>query len=401
MTRQQQRTNPRPALLSSCCLGRHRRAEGGHPWIYSNEVRMDAAAKALAPGSPRHAAPRRRQPARGRDVQPAHPARRTLAGPRCRPADRPPLFRPPARAGAPPARADVRCALLSPRPCRSGRASGSRRRPVRGGPRRSVEHCRDGPPRASGPRCAGRAAGAGRRSCCATTARPARSKGCHPKRGVARGIFEGSVCRCQRTAPSSRPICSPGRRPAGSSTSATTGALSLRWPQVRGFSISIAISGGFAVRAAHAGAAAVLGIDRSEPALALAAETARRNGVAEICRFRRAEAFGEAARLAAAGERFDIVDCRSAGLCKIAQGRPGGVARLPQTRPARGVGDRVRRHLVPRLLLVQCRRSGIRRVGAARARRCRPQRPHHQGGGRRCRSSRSTRHCRRPPISRR
>ena len=31
--------------------GRHKRAEGGHPWIYSNEVRMDAAAKALAPGT--------------------------------------------------------------------------------------------------------------------------------------------------------------------------------------------------------------------------------------------------------------------------------------------------------------------------------------------------------------
>ena len=31
--------------------GFHRRAEGGHPWIYSNEVVMDAAAKALAPGT--------------------------------------------------------------------------------------------------------------------------------------------------------------------------------------------------------------------------------------------------------------------------------------------------------------------------------------------------------------
>jgi 23S rRNA (cytosine1962-C5)-methyltransferase len=30
--------------------GRHRRVRGGHPWIYSNEVRMDAAAKALPPG---------------------------------------------------------------------------------------------------------------------------------------------------------------------------------------------------------------------------------------------------------------------------------------------------------------------------------------------------------------
>ena len=31
--------------------GGHRRAEGGHPWIYSNEVRMDTAAKALSPGA--------------------------------------------------------------------------------------------------------------------------------------------------------------------------------------------------------------------------------------------------------------------------------------------------------------------------------------------------------------
>src|SRR5580704_9238696 len=31
--------------------GGHRRAEGGHPWVYSNEVQMDAATKALPPGS--------------------------------------------------------------------------------------------------------------------------------------------------------------------------------------------------------------------------------------------------------------------------------------------------------------------------------------------------------------
>src|SRR6202030_2850471 len=40
-------TRPSIALLA----GRHRRAEAGHPWLYSNEVVMDAAAKALAPGS--------------------------------------------------------------------------------------------------------------------------------------------------------------------------------------------------------------------------------------------------------------------------------------------------------------------------------------------------------------
>src|SRR5207248_11052714 len=31
--------------------GGHRRAEAGHPWIYSNEIAMDAAAKALPPGA--------------------------------------------------------------------------------------------------------------------------------------------------------------------------------------------------------------------------------------------------------------------------------------------------------------------------------------------------------------
>src|SRR5204863_9316278 len=41
------RSRPQIALLP----GFHRRAEGGHPWVYSNEVTMDAAAKALAPGT--------------------------------------------------------------------------------------------------------------------------------------------------------------------------------------------------------------------------------------------------------------------------------------------------------------------------------------------------------------
>jgi len=66
-------------------------------------------------------------------------------------------------------------------------------------------------------------------------------------------------------------------------------------------------NGAFSVQAACASAVAVLGIDRSEPALNLAAEAAALNRVGETCSFRRGEAFGEAARLAAAGERFDSV----------------------------------------------------------------------------------------------
>jgi len=66
-------------------------------------------------------------------------------------------------------------------------------------------------------------------------------------------------------------------------------------------------NGGFSVQVARAGAAVVLGIDRSAPALELAAEAAAHNGAGGTCSFRRGEAFAEAARLAAAGERFNIV----------------------------------------------------------------------------------------------
>src|SRR6266404_4035973 len=66
-------------------------------------------------------------------------------------------------------------------------------------------------------------------------------------------------------------------------------------------------TGGFAVQAARGGAAAVLGVDSSAPALDLAAEAATRNGVDEICAFRAGDAFGEATRLGASGARFDIV----------------------------------------------------------------------------------------------
>jgi 23S rRNA (cytosine1962-C5)-methyltransferase len=68
-----------------------------------------------------------------------------------------------------------------------------------------------------------------------------------------------------------------------------------------------AYAGGFAVTAALAGAREVIAIDRSQAALDLAAESARRNQVAARCSFRRAEAFEELERMDAAGERFDVV----------------------------------------------------------------------------------------------
>ena len=66
-------------------------------------------------------------------------------------------------------------------------------------------------------------------------------------------------------------------------------------------------AGGFAVLSACGGASEVTAVDRSDRALALAEQAAQANDVAERCRFVRAEAFAELERLAAAGERYDVV----------------------------------------------------------------------------------------------
>ena len=68
-------------------------------------------------------------------------------------------------------------------------------------------------------------------------------------------------------------------------------------------------SGGFSVLAAAKGAAEVTLVDSSEAALKLAAEAADTNGVASRCRFVKADAMTELERLSAAGKAFDIVIC--------------------------------------------------------------------------------------------
>src|SRR5438552_8983707 len=68
-------------------------------------------------------------------------------------------------------------------------------------------------------------------------------------------------------------------------------------------------SGGFGVLAARAGALDVYSIDSSAAALALADEAAAANGVSGACRFMKADAMEELERLAGASEQFDIVIC--------------------------------------------------------------------------------------------
>lgn len=65
-------------------------------------------------------------------------------------------------------------------------------------------------------------------------------------------------------------------------------------------------SGGFGLHASRAGAASVLGLDVSEPALDLARQNAQLNGLANL-EFRRGDVFSLLDDLAAAGETFGLI----------------------------------------------------------------------------------------------
>jgi 23S rRNA (cytosine1962-C5)-methyltransferase len=82
-------------------------------------------------------------------------------------------------------------------------------------------------------------------------------------------------------------------------------------------------TGAFALRCAREGAAAVTGIDRSAPALALAEATARANGLS--AGFVREEAFAALERLGEAGARFDIVVCDPPAFVKTRKDLDAGV----------------------------------------------------------------------------
>jgi len=66
-------------------------------------------------------------------------------------------------------------------------------------------------------------------------------------------------------------------------------------------------TGGFAIACARAGAVSVLSVDRSQAALDFAAQAAAANGYGHLCLFRRADAFAEMTRLDEGGQRFDVV----------------------------------------------------------------------------------------------
>jgi 23S rRNA (cytosine1962-C5)-methyltransferase len=66
-------------------------------------------------------------------------------------------------------------------------------------------------------------------------------------------------------------------------------------------------TGGFAIPAAMAGAESVMAVDKSAPALALAEQAAELNDCGGRCDFVKADAFNEMERLVTAGERYGVV----------------------------------------------------------------------------------------------
>ena len=294
-------TRPSVTLLG----GGHRRAEGGHPWIYSNEVRMDAAAKALAPGG---LVTLRRADDSPLGVAMFNPhtllAARLLDRDTTRPIGRRFLAR------------------------RIGRALKLRERLFDMPFYRLVHAEADGLPGLVVDRFGqvlvvqSNAAGMARlepvvldslgellnpEAIVLRNDSPARElEGLASEARVASGRLDGPV-EVHEDGAVFRADLLAGQKTGWFFDQRDNRRFIATLARGARVLDLYCFTGGFAVQAARSGAAAVLGIDRSEAALALATATGDVNEVGQTCSFRRGEAFAEAASLAARGERFDVV----------------------------------------------------------------------------------------------
>ncbi|HEY4636021.1 MAG TPA: class I SAM-dependent rRNA methyltransferase [Rhodospirillales bacterium] len=285
--------------------GRQKRAKGGHPWVYSNEIEMDAAAKQIPPG-----AVVRLETASGAPVGAATFNPRTLIAARL--IDRDP-------------KAAIDAGFIA------GKLEAAlklREKLYPGGCYRLVHAEADGLPGLIvdryGERAAVQANTAGMdrllpdvlKALDAVIGPQAvvlrndsgvrRLEGLAEEIRVAKGTLDGPTKLTENGAQYVADLTA-GQKTGWFYDQRENRALVARLAEgARVFDL-YAYAGGFAVLCAKAGAREVAAVDRSAPALALAEESARLNGVAAACRFRRAEAFPELERLAKADEKFDIV----------------------------------------------------------------------------------------------
>jgi len=297
--------DPKTRPIVTLQPGRHKRADSGHPWVYSNEIVMDAAAKALPPGTLVTL-----RKAGGEALGVATFNAHTLVSARLLDRD---------------AKRRIDRDFFA---ARLESALALRRRLYAEPHYRLVHAEADGPPRIADDRFGDvlvaqiNTAGMARleeewvAACDAVLApraivlrndSPARAlEGLEPELRIAKGEIDGPIELLENGA---RFLADPRE---GQKTGWFFDQRDNR-RFVAGLSAGARVldlycyAGGFAVAAALAGADAVLALDRSEPALALAAAAAALNGVGQRCRFQRADAFGELSRLVAAGERFGVV----------------------------------------------------------------------------------------------
>lgn len=105
---------------------------------------------------------------------------------------------------------------------------------------------------------------------------------------------------------------------------ALTARLTAGWDGARVLD-AYSFTGGFAIQAARAGARDVIAVDRSEAALDLAAKAADINGVGDNCRFVQAEVFADLAQRARDREGFDLVIVDPPAFVKTKRDLPQGL----------------------------------------------------------------------------
>jgi 23S rRNA (cytosine1962-C5)-methyltransferase len=285
--------------------GRQKRAKGGHPWVYSNEIEMDEKAKAIAPGNLV-----RLETASGAPVGAATFNPRTLIAARL--IDRDP-------------KAAVDASFIAGKLAAALRL---REKLYPGGCYRLVHAEADGLPGLIvdryGDRVAVQANTAGMDrllpnvlAALDTVIAPAavvlrndsgvrRLEGLAEEIRVAKGTLDGPTTLTENGARYAADLTA-GQKTGWFYDQRENRAFVSRLAQGARVLDLYAYAGGFAVLCAKGGARETVAVDRSAPALALAEESAKLNGVEAQCTFRRAEAFPELERLAKAGERFDIV----------------------------------------------------------------------------------------------
>ncbi len=285
--------------------GRHKRVRTGHPWVYSNEIAMDAAAKKLAPG-----ALVRLEAGNGEPLGVAMFNPRTLIAARM-------LDRDPS--------ASIDAGFLARK---LAAALAVRERLYPGGYYRLVHAEADGFPGLIvdryGDLCVVQANTAGfdrlmpeLLEALDVTVKPAsvvlrNDSGSRQLEGLAdevrlvKGTLDGLTEVFEYGAPYLADL-REGQKTGWFYDQRDNRALVARLAAGARVLDAYAYIGGFGISCARAGARDIVILDRSALALDLAAQSAKRNNVEAVCNFTRAEVFPELERLGAAGERFDIV----------------------------------------------------------------------------------------------